>query len=172
VRDVQSSSEPDFRVALEIVADDRAEEIDVGGSGDAQESPRGRLQAAHRALGVFDLTGDPRAVIRRRSGPRPSGSTCGSCAAAVATSTAPPARDTFLDTDDFGIPSSFAAVVKPPSARRERRPTISLGSWRLLFQAKDGMKRLAATRRGGRSPQWCTRSCAARLEASHGVSWH
>src|SRR5207253_2083626 len=26
--------------------------------------------------------------------------------------------------------------------------------------------------RDARAPQWCTRSCAAKVEASHGVSWH
>src|SRR5258708_37623739 len=38
-------------------------EFGVDGSRHAQESPRGPLQAAHGALGVFDLTGDPRAVV-------------------------------------------------------------------------------------------------------------
>lgn len=35
-----------------------------------------------------------------------------------------------------------------------------------------GMKRLAATGPGGRSPTMSTRSCAAKVEASHGAYWH
>src|SRR5713101_7792059 len=34
------------------------------------------------------------------------------------------------------------------------------------------MKRLAATGVVAEAPQWCTRSCAAKVEASHGAYWH
>src|SRR5438132_1304492 len=82
--------EPDLRVAFEKVADDRSEEFGVDGSGHAQEPPGRLLQTAHRALGLFDLSGDPRAVIV--VGPAGVRQACGWCGAGVAISTALPAR--------------------------------------------------------------------------------
>src|SRR5712691_29043 len=55
--------EPNLRVALEIVADDRTEEGGVDGSGHTQEPTWSLLQAAHSALGFLDLAHDPRAVV-------------------------------------------------------------------------------------------------------------
>src|SRR5258708_11464629 len=36
---------------------------------------------------------------------------------------------------------------------------------------RTGMKQLAATGVVAEAPQWCTRSCAAKVEASHGQYW-
>src|SRR2546426_11302849 len=47
-------------------------------------------------------------------------------------------------------------------------PIAPSSSW----WAEDGMKRLRPPRVVAEAPQWCTRSCAAKGEASHGAYWH